>query len=113
MLFQIKQYDDKSAMKTILESNGEPVDLDLVSEVRFLMKSGRKLLIDKPVFYVQDELGTVWFPFEVSETSKAGKFQGEFVLYFKDARRETFPNVGTITISIEASNIALKMTEGV
>ena len=107
MVYQIKQYDTKTALRATLKSEGKPVDLRQVQEVHFLLKNGDQLLVNKIVNIVEAAKGKVWFPFEESETSITGKFQGEFLITFNDGRKETFPNVGTIPIEITASNIAL------
>jgi hypothetical protein len=113
MVYRIKQYDTKTAMRATLRSEGHPVDLRQVQEVRFLMRDQEQLLINKPVFVVDDINGKVWFPLEEHETSKAGKFRGEFLIIFIDGRRETFPNVGYIPLEISTSNYALVKSEEV
>lgn len=106
--FKIKQYDTKTAMRATLQAQGNPVDLTQVQEVTFLLKNySNQLLIDKPVYIVDATAGKVWFPFEESETTKTGSFKGEFVVNFKDGRRETFPNDGYIAVEITSSNFAL------
>lgn len=112
MSFQIKQYDNKTALRATLQSEGLPVDLTQVSQIRFLMKAGASIVLDKTVYVVDALTGKVWFPFEERDTAKVGKYQGEFVLTFNDGRRETFPNIGTIPITIISSNIALTMAKG-
>lgn len=100
MGFRIKQHDNKSALRATLKAEGRPVNLLEVRQVRFLMMDRDQVIIDKPVYVVDAVEGKVWFPFEKSETEKAGTFKGEFHLEFLDGREETFPNFGTIPIEI-------------
>lgn len=112
MVYRIKQYDTKTGMKATLLSEGKPVNLtpSEVTEVRFLLSLRKQIIIDKPVFIDDALAGKVWFPFEENETVKAGIYAGEFVIFFTDGRRETFPNSGTIPVEITASNFALTKT---
>lgn len=112
MVYQIKQYDDKTAMRATILSDGKPVDLTQTQEVRFLMRYRNTIVINKIVYIVDAINGKIWFPFERSETAQRGDFNGEFFIVFSDGRQETFPNHGSIPINISPSNIALTMTEG-
>lgn len=108
MVFRIKQYDTKTAMRATILSEGNRVDLRQATDVQFLMSNSRNhIVINKPVFIIDALEGKVWFPFEESETTQTGNFKGEFVVNFNDGRRETFPNTGNIPIEIVDSNYAL------
>lgn len=111
MVFRIKQYDTKTALRATLQSDGHPVDLNEAQEVRFILRDYKQITMDKPSIIIDAINGKVWFPFEESETAKKGRFSGEFVVTFLDGRRETFPNEGVIPIEIETSNIALTKSE--
>ena len=82
------------------------VNLTTASSIYFYMKnaiSGLKVsaLAVKDVDQTTNP-GVLTYTWQGTDTSEAGKFQGEFEVHWASGKRETFPNDGYFIVNIKA-----------
>lgn len=102
MPFYIKKNDTSPAMlATLQDAKGIAIDLTGAS-VRFHMRpiSGGEVTVDKPATVVTPDNGIVQYDFASQDTEKTGTYKAEFEVTYSDARIETFPNDGYISVVI-------------
>ena len=112
MTVPIKTGDTRTPIAAKLKTpKGKPVDLT-DAEVRFYMRASRPdalnrsqvpaggIILDKEALIIDAKGGRVAYAFDAGETDQAGIYHGEFVVTYRDASIETFPNEGYILINI-------------
>ncbi len=92
--FVIKQGDTLPALRrTLLNSDGTPIDLTSATAVRFHMIESGTPMIDEAAVVVPPEVdGVVEYPWAAGDTDTAGVFQAEFEVTFAAGTVITVPN---------------------
>lgn len=101
----LKRGDTRAALQaTLLDGNGQPVNLTTAAGVRFLMKaSGATTAKVARAATIQNAAGgVVWQVWEAVDTDTAGVYQAEFEVTYVDGRVETFPAGDYIPVVILA-----------
>lgn len=102
MAFKIKQNDTSPIiLATLKDGNDAVIDLTGTS-VRFHMKKYRATTtkVDAAATIVGEDLGTVKYVWQSSDTDTVGSYQAEFEVTFSDGTVETFPNTDYIQVDI-------------
>lgn len=100
MRVAIKQGDTRHAIRGLLKSNGNIVDLTGATVQFKIFSRSSKSLINNPATIESD--GTVQYVFADGETDVTGLYDAEFLVTYTDNRVETFPHEGFIKIYIES-----------
>lgn len=102
--FTTRRNDTKPLTAELLDTNGDPVNLD--GTVTFTMTGPDGLTTKKvnrgSVTITSAVLGRVSYAWQSGETSTAGLFQGQFEAVYGDGTKETFPAQGSFTVQINA-----------
>ncbi|MGD6832588.1 BppU family phage baseplate upper protein [Sutcliffiella halmapala] len=105
MIIQFKLNDTKDKIEYVAaDTEGNPVDLT-GSSVRFIMSrraTGEVVLTD-PATITDPINGKIEYSVSELTTIEAGDFRAEFIVDFPDSTQKTFPTIGYLSISIQAS----------
>ena len=101
MAFTIKQNDTSPAIQASLKDyNGNPVNL-VGATVRFHMRSFEGTIkVDRTMTITSGTNGIVTYFWQAGDTDTAGTYYAEFEVTYSDLSVETFPNNGSIAITI-------------
>lgn len=101
MAFTIKQNDTSPAIQATLQNySGNPINL-LGATVRFHMKSFEGTIkVDRTMTITSAANGVVTYFWQSGDTDTAGTYYAEFEVTYADLSVETFPNNGSIAITI-------------
>lgn len=101
MAFTIKQNDTSPALQaTLKDYNGNPISL-VGATVRFHMKSFEGAIkVDQTMTITNASGGVVTYSWQATDTNTAGTYYAEFQVTYADLAIETFPNSGSIAITI-------------
>lgn len=100
--FFIKQNDTSPTIRATLRgSDGNTLNLSN-STVSFIMKrnSGDTTIQGSAIFFDAAE-GIVEYEWQTGDTAVAGTYKAAFKLTYSDGRIETFPNTGSIEVTIQ------------
>jgi hypothetical protein len=107
MAFEIKRNDRRPRWRVQLVAGDPdaplPVDLTAAVAVRFTMKSGSTLKVNKQPMTIVDALtGLVEYPWDDGDTDTSGDYNVEVEVDWggTPAEYQTFPSVGYFTVSI-------------
>ena len=97
----IKRGDTRNSIKAVLkDASGDLIDLTNCA-VNFHMAPLNQAATISRAAHIEDAAaGEVWVIWEDGETDAAGVYQAEFEVVYYDGQRETFPNIGYISIQI-------------
>lgn len=99
--FYIKQNDTSPTIRATLKGAGNATLNLSGASVYFRMKrSSGDTLIEGAAEIFDPTEGTVQYAWEAGDTSVAGTYKAEFELTYSDGKVETFPNLGSISITI-------------
>jgi len=101
MAFTIKQNDTSPALQaTLKDYNGNAINL-LGATVRFHMKSFEGAIkVNETMTITSTSGGVVTYFWQDGDTDTAGTYYAEFEVTYSDLAVETFPNSGSIAITI-------------
>jgi len=101
MAFSIKQNDTSpSILATLKDANDVPVNLT-AANVRFHMKSiGGSIKIDSAMTVITAPEGLVRYDWVAADTDTFGTYYVEFEVTYTDGSIETFPNTGSLVVSV-------------
>jgi hypothetical protein len=101
MAFTIKQNDTSPSIQATLQNyNGTPINL-VGATVRFHMKSFEGAIkVDRVATVTSALNGVVTYFWQAGDTDTAGSYYAEFEVTYSDLAVETFPNNGSIAITI-------------
>ena len=101
MAFTIKQNDTSpSVQATLKDYNGNPINLVGATD-RFHMKSFEGTLkVNRTMTITNAANGVVTYYWQSGDTATAGTYYAEFEVTYADLSVETFPNSGSIAITI-------------
>lgn len=101
MAFTIKQNDTSPAIQaTLKDYGGNPVNL-VGATVNFHMKSFEGTVkVNGPMTVTSGIGGVVTYFWQEGDTDTAGTYYAEFEVTYSDLAVETFPNNGSVAITI-------------
>ena len=101
MAFTIKQNDTSPALQaTLKDYNGNAINL-LGATVKFHMKSFEGAIkVNQTMTITSTSGGVVTYFWQEGDTDTAGTYYAEFEVTYADLSVETFPNSGSIAITI-------------
>ena len=101
MAFSIKQNDTgPSLLATLKDANDVPVNIT-GADVRFHMKSLEGVVkIDSDMTVINSAEGLVRYDWLVGDTDTFGTYYVEFEVTYIDGSVETFPNTGSLVVSV-------------
>ena len=101
MAFSIKQNDTSpSILATLKDADNVPVNITSAS-VRFHMKSiDGSLKIDSAMTVINASEGLVRYDWVAVDTDTFGTYYVEFEVTYTDGSIETFPNTGSLVVSV-------------
>lgn len=79
------------------DPDGNAINLTNATAVKFKMAN----LVDANAVIVSAAAGTVRYDWAANDTRVAGTFNAEFEIEWSDGRKQTVPNDGYLTVSIE------------
>lgn len=100
MAYEIKRNDRRPYWRVQLTANGVPVDLTGASAVRFTMKSGTTIKVNKqPMTVITAASGIAEYRWGPTDTDAAGTFNAEVEVDW-GGELQSFPSTGYFTITI-------------
>lgn len=103
MAFYIKQNDTSPGIETILQAeDGTVIDLTGCQVVFHMKHAQRTVSVSGACTVVDENGGRVRYDWQAGNTATAGWYRGEFQVTYTDGKIETFPNDGSVWISVEA-----------
>tara|TARA_R110000823_G_C15904661_1_gene497241 strand:- start:787 stop:1107 length:321 start_codon:yes stop_codon:yes gene_type:complete len=101
MTFSIKQNDTSPSLQaTLKDAQLVPVDITAAT-VKFHMKSLDGLVkIDDTMIITDASGGVVQYNWQANDTDTVGTYYVEFEVTYADASVETFPNTGSLIVSV-------------
>ena len=101
MAFNIKQNDTSPSLQaTLKDAQLVPVDITAAA-VKFHMKSLDGVVkINETMTSTDAENGVVQYDWQVGDTDTVGAYYVEFEVTYADASIETFPNTGSLVVSV-------------
>ena len=103
--FSIKQNDLLPVLEAVLQDvSGNPVDLNAASSIVFHLREekGSTLKITDGIVVTDANptTGKVTYAWVGTDTNTVGLFLGEFEVTWAGAKKQTFPSIGYISISV-------------
>lgn len=100
MAFEIKRNDRRPYWRAALTSNGDPVSLTGATAVRFTMKQGATVKVNKqPMTVIDAATGVVEYPWGASDTETSGTYNVEVEVDW-GGELQSFPSTGYFTVTI-------------
>jgi hypothetical protein len=101
MTFSIKQNDTSPSLQaTLKDAQLVPVDITAAT-VKFHMKSLDGFVkIDDTMIITDASGGVVQYNWQANDTDTVGTYYVEFEVTYADASVETFPNTGSLIVSV-------------
>ncbi len=104
MAYEIKRNDRRPFWRVRLTANDQPVDLTGAFAVRFTMKSGATIKVNKaPMVIVDALIGEVEYRWAAGDTNTADTYTAEVEVDWgtaTDSSTQSFPSTGYFTIKI-------------
>lgn len=87
----------------IIRDTGKPQDLSLATSVTFNMTNAATgaLQVSNQASITNPQTGEITYQWNPGDTAVVGRYHGEFVVQWPNARPQTFPTVGTFDIVID------------
>ena len=101
MAFNIKQNDTSPSLQaTLKDAQLVPVDITAAT-VKFHMKSiDGSIKVNETMTITDADGGVVQYDWQVGDTDTVGAYYVEFQVTYADASVETFPNNGSLVVSV-------------
>jgi len=101
MSFNIKQNDTSPSLQaTLKDAQLVPVDITAAT-VKFHMKSiDGSIKVNETMTITDADGGVVQYDWQVGDTDTVGAYYVEFQVTYADASVETFPNNGSLVVSV-------------
>lgn len=101
MPFEMKRNDRRPRFRVQLTANELPVDLTPSSAVRFTMRQGPTIIVNKaPMTYITPSTGLIEYPWVAADTAASGNFNCEVEVDWGGGELQSFPSLGYFSVTI-------------
>jgi len=101
MAFRIKQNDTSPSLEaTLSDANLVPVNLTAATVMLHMKAIGGDVVLDEQMTITDAEGGVVQYDWQAGDTATVGTYYVEFEVTYADASIETFPNTGSLVVSV-------------
>jgi hypothetical protein len=102
MPYVFKRNDRRPRWRVQLKVNGDPIDLTGAAGVKFTMKTGSTLKVNKqPMTIIDAPTGIVEYAWGATDTDTSGTYNVEVEVQWTGTEFQTFPSTGYFTLTIE------------
>lgn len=101
MPFEIKRNDRRPRYRVQLTVDDQPIDITGAAAVRFTMKTGTTIKVNKAAMTIVDAVtGIVEYAWGVSDTDTSGDYNVEVEVDWGGGELQSFPSSGYFTATI-------------
>jgi hypothetical protein len=101
MAFNIKQNDTSPSLQATLKDSAlSPINLNGATVVLHMKSLEGVIKVDAAMTIVESLNGIIKYDWQTGDTDTVGTYYVEFEVTYADASIETFPNTGSLVVSV-------------